>query len=550
MITFLVSCGLLVLAYVVYGAILERWVGIDQKHQVPCESCYDGVDFVPMSWPRVFLIQLLNIAGLGPVFGAVMGALFGPVAFLWIVFGGIFIGAVHDFTGAFVSLREKGASLTEIIGNCLGRPVRIVMTIVTLVLLMLVGVAFVLGPARILADLCGSGSIQTAAALTPESSRSSALPPTIPASDAANVSADPVTAAGSSTFTPASSPGAVSPAASSPEVPAAPPMYVTSSFWAVMIFIYYILATMLPIDKLIGRVYPIFGGALLIKALLVTGLILTGKLVVPELTLENLHPEGAPVWPVMMITIACGAISGFHATQSPLMARVLTSERFACRVFFGAMLVESFIALVWAAAAIGFVHGSTRELAHILGPKGDAVVMVKAIAEMLGAIGVPLVLLGVVALPITTGDTAYRSARLIVADALGLEQKSFKSRLLICIPMFLIGIALCQLDFKVIWKYFAWLNQTLSVFTLWAVTVWLAARRRPWLFTALPAVFMSVVVISYIVQDTKAGFGLPMPTAIGIGCLCAALFALGSWLRVTPVPEEVPIAPEKFRRGY
>ena len=537
MMTFLISCLLLAVAYVVYGNLLENWLGVDESRPVPSRTHFDGVDFVPMSWPRAFLIQLLNIAGLGPVFGAVMGALFGPVAFLWIVFGGIFIGATHDFVAAFVSMRENGASLTELIGRYLGKPVRIIMTALTLVLLMLVGVAFVLGPARIMADVCGSGAIQTASALTPESSGiDSPMPATI---TTAAITTTVSTTAASAPVSPlppnpvtgsashATLPGGIP----APVVPASAPLFATTSFWAVVIFLYYILATLLPIDQLIGRIYPVFGAALLIKAVLVTVLILTGRLVVPELTLENLHPEHLPVWPVMMITIACGAISGFHATQSPLMVRVLTSERYTRRVFFGAMLVESFIALVWAAAAMGFVKGSTIELARILGPKGDAVVLVKSIGEMLGPLGIPLVLLGVVALPVTTGDTAYRSARLIIADALGLEQKSFGSRLLICVPMFLLGVALCQLDFKIIWKYFAWLNQTLAVFTLWAITVWLKRNGKPVLITAVPAVFMSMVVISYIVNDPKTGFGLSMPVSVTISGLCAALFAWGSWKR-------------------
>jgi carbon starvation protein CstA len=544
MITFLVSCALLGLAYVVYGSFLERYLGVDSQRPVPCDTHFDGVDYVPLPWHRALLIQLLNIAGLGPVFGAVMGALFGPVAFVWIVFGGIFIGAVHDFTAAFVSMREGGASLTTIIGTYLGQPVRLFMTGLTLVLLVLVGVAFVLGPARILADLCGSGTVQTAAMLTPETVESSATGSL--ARQTATVAGGQVAAPNTlsqglpqatSSPTEAASPlaavtntqattGTVTATAATPS-PAAP-FYATTTFWAGIIFMYYILATLLPIDQLIGRIYPVFGGALLIKAFLVTGLIVTGRLIVPELTFANLHPEGAPIWPVMMITIACGAVSGFHATQSPMMARVLTSERYARPVFFGAMLIESFIALVWAAAAMGFAKGNTGELARLLGPKGDAVVIVKSIGELLGVVGVPLVLLGVVALPITTGDTAFRSARLIIADALGFEQKSLHRRFLICIPLFLAGLWLCQMDFKVIWKYFAWLNQCLSVFTLWAVTVWLKRQGKSPLLTGIPAVFMSMAVLSYILSDAKTGFGLSMPISLVLSGSCAAVFAIGA----------------------
>lgn len=525
MITFAVSCLLLIVAYVVYGAVLERLLGVDEGRPVPSQTMYDGVDYVPLPWTRAFLIQLLNIAGLGPVFGAVLGALFGPIAFLWIVFGGIFIGATHDFTAAFVSMRENGASLTELIGRYLGKPARLVMTALTLVLLMLVGVAFVLGPARIMADLCGSGEVKSATVLTPESTSDAPS-----SSKAATTSVSPTPATSAISAAPPMT--AVATQTAPTASPATKPIYATAQFWAVIIFIYYILATLLPIDQLIGRIYPIFGAALLIMAGMVTWLIIKGTLVVPELTLANLHPAGTPAWPVMMVTIACGAISGFHATQSPLMVRTLTSERYMRRVFFGAMLAESFIALVWAGAAMGLTHGSTVALAGILGPKGDAVIVVKTVADLFGAIGVPLILLGVVALPVTTGDTAYRSARLIIADGLGLEQKTIANRLLISVPMFLIGFALCKVDFKVIWQYFAWFNQALSVFTLWAVTVWFWHQGKPAWVTLFPALFMSVAVVTFIAFDPKTGLGLPIQTATALGCLAAVVFAGLSHRRV------------------
>jgi len=480
MITFCLSSLLLLAAYFFYGAYLDRMLDIDRTRQVPAIAKQDGVDYIPMPWPRVFLIQLLNIAGLGPIFGAIAGALWGPVVFLWIVFGGIFIGAVHDYISGYISLRSNGAGLPEIIGTYLGNGPKRVMILLVMVLLVMVGAVFVMGPAKILADMNAPTTAETTAA---------------PASGAQLE--DPFARTASAT---SAAPGA-------PGTWLASPM-----FWSVLIFTYYLLATLLPIDKLIGRIYSVLGLALILMVVLIVFRMFSGAWVIPELTLENLHPAGTPIWPVMMITVACGAISGFHATQSPMMARTITGEGFARRVFFGAMLTETFIALVWAAAAIAICHGSTAELQKMLGPSGDAVVVVRAVGNTLGHWGMILVLLGVVALPVTTGDTAFRSARLILAELTGLTQKPFLNRILLSLPLFLIGGWLCTIDFGVVWRYFAWLNQTLSVFTLWACTVYLRRLGRNYWITLIPAAFMSVVASVFILTNPKLGFGLaPLP---------------------------------------
>jgi carbon starvation protein CstA len=478
--TFLAAVLLLVVGYFWYGRLLERTFGVSPERPVPANTLNDGIDFLPMGWCRAFLIQLLNIAGLGPVFGAVLGALWGPVAFLWIVFGGLFIGGVHDFIAGYMSLRHDGANLPTLIGTYLGGRVRKAMVALTLVLLMVVGVLFVMGPARILADI--GLSLQ-------------ATPPGT---------------------------GSASEAALTPV-----PWYGNMTFWIIIVFIYYFLATLLPIDQIIGRVYPVFGAGLLLMVLLISFQILSGRLPIPELTLLNLHPRGTPIWPIMMVTIACGAVSGFHATQAPMIARTLTSEKVACRVFYGSMLAETFIALVWAAAAMGFCHGSTQELMQKLGPKSEAVLVVKGIAMNLGPTGLLLALLGVVALPITTGDTAFRAARLILAEGLGFEQKSIKNRLLICIPMFILGVLMCRLSFGLLWQYLSWLNQALAAVTLWAATVYLHKNGRNWLLTGIPALFMTAVAFCYILIEGNIGFGMAQTPANFIGGTLAMIaFAL------------------------
>lgn len=432
MITFIVALVTLVVGYWVYGRYVERVFGPDECRKTPALTLTDGVDFLPLPTWKIFMIQFLNIAGLGPIFGAIMGAKFGTASYLWIVLGTLFAGAVHDYLAGMLSLRHNGESLPEIIGRYLGLPTKQLMRGFTVVLMILVAAVFVAGPAGLLAKL-----------------------------------------------TPAS-------------------MDVT--FWIVAVFLYYILATLLPVDKIIGKVYPLFAIALLFMAIGILGMLLRNHPSLPELTdgLQNTHPAGLPIFPIMFVSIACGAISGFHATQSPLMARCMTNEKHGRSIFYGAMVTEGIVALIWAAAATYFFHCNGMD-------ESNASIIVDSITkEWLGTVGGLLALLGVIAAPITSGDTALRSARLIVADFLHLEQKSLVKRLLICVPIFAVTIGILlysQRDaagFDRIWRYFAWCNQTLSVFTLWAITVYLVKVRKNYWITLLPALFMTAVCTTYI----------------------------------------------------
>ena len=415
MITFLGCLGLLVAAYFTYGRYLERLCGVDAARPVPSATSFDGVDYIPMPMWRTFLIQLLNIAGLGPIFGAVLGAAYGPVAFLWITFGGIFMGAAHDFIAGIVSL--------------------------------LVGAVFLSQPASLIANRI--------------------------------------------------------------EAPALSGIAFGSFSWLLLIIlgvilIYYIVATLLPVDKIIGRIYPVFGCALLFMALgILAVLLFSGKYTIPEFTsLENCiaDPERFPILPMLFTTIACGAISGFHATQSPLMARCLRSERQARPVFYGAMISESIIALIWAAIAMAFWNGASGLNAAIAECGGQAAVMVDVIARTtLGEVLAGLVIFGVVACAITSGDTAFRSARLIVADFMGLEQRSLRKRIYISIPLFAAGLVIIFcLPFEAMWSYFAWMNQTLAMVTLWMITAYLNKRGRNRWVGLLPALVMTYVCMSYV----------------------------------------------------
>lgn len=435
MITFLICITLLIAAYFTYGKYLERTFGADKNREVPSKTLFDGVDYVPMPKWKTFLIQLLNIAGLGPIFGAVLGAAYGPVAFIWITLGGIFFGAAHDYLSGMISVENKGLSYPEIVGKFLGNKFKQGLRVFTIILMVLVGAVFLVGPAGILDGM---------------------------------------------------TPG------------------ISKTAWVWIILAYYIVATLLPIDKIIGKVYPLFGAALLIMAVGLFFVICFGEYTVPELTgstLVNMQANAStfPIFPTLFITIACGAISGFHATQSPLMARCITNEMQGRGVFFGAMISESIIAMIWAAIAMAFFGGVDMLNQELAAHGNDAAWAVDVISKTtLGKIGGILALLGVVAAPISTGDTAFRSARLIVADFLGMEQRSFLKRLYICIPLFIVGFIITQLDFDVVWRYFAWANQTLAVATLWAVTVYLFQRKKNIYISLIPALFMTFICSGYL----------------------------------------------------
>ncbi|MCH5247410.1 MAG: carbon starvation protein A [Muribaculaceae bacterium] len=458
----LLGLAVLIGGYFLYGTFIEKIIGVDSKKVTPAYEKQDGVDFIPMPTWKVFLIQFLNIAGLGPIFGAIMGIMFGPAAFLWIALGTIFAGAVHDMTSAFISLRSGGASLPEIIGDQLGMKIRNTMRIFSLILMILVAAVFVVTPADLLAGM------------TPD--------------------------------------------------------YLDKTFWIVAIFAYYMLATLLPIDKIIGNFYPIFGFALLFMAAGILGVLIFGDIEIPaglESGFFNRYPEETrdlhPIFPMMFVSIACGAISGFHATQSPMMARCLKNEKLAKPIFYGAMVAEGIVAMIWAAAAIAFT-GGYEYLSDYMSQGNTAGSLVKDISmSWLGTMGGILALLGVICAPITTGDTALRSARLIASDFLKFSQNKLMKRVWLSIPIFLLTMGVMLIDFNVLWRYFAWCNQTLAVFTLWGVTVWLVRRGKNYLITLLPALFMTAVCVSYILFAPKPeGIGLPMEVALGIGLAAAA----------------------------
>ena len=464
MISFCISLVALVLGYVFYGAVVERVFGVEPDRPAPCFTKQDGVDYIPMPTWKVFLIQFLNIAGTGPIFGAIMGILFGPAAYLWIVLGCIFAGATHDYMSGMISLRKGGISIPEFVGDELGSGIRLLMRVFSMVLLVLVAAVFVATPANLLSNMTsGWGACGTV------------------------------------------------------------------FFWSALVFFYYILATLLPVSALIGRIYPLFGLAMLIMAVGLAIGIFTHDGWMPEFTdpLTGHHPKGLPVFPMLCITIACGAISGFHGTQSPMMARCLKSERMGRRVFYGAMIAEGLVALIWAAASIKYA-GGYQQLADMGNP---AVVVSTLCSSWMGRIGAILAILGVVAAPITSGDTALRSARLMAADFLHFPQNKLWKRLALSLPIFVVCGMLLFIDFNVLWRYFAWSNQTLAFMTLWAVSVWLARKGRSFWITLLPAMFMTVVCTSYILVAPE-GFQLPLCVGIVSGlvfmCLLTALF--GYWL--------------------
>ena len=460
MVTFIACLVALIAAYFLYGGVMARIAGIDPKADVPSKTMYDGVDYIPMPRWRIFLIQLLNIAGTGPIFGAILGACYGPVAFLWITLGGIFIGAMHDYLSGVISLRNGGQSLPDIIGKYLGKGMHKFTLLVIPILMILVGAVFIVTPSQILTD--------------------------------------------------------------NTDIP-----YMV---WVVVIIVYYFIATILPIDKIIGKVYPIFGAALLFMALSFLVVLFSGEYSIPELTaIDNMHfnSENLPIVPTLFISIACGAVSGFHATQSPLMARCVTSETQTRPIFFGAMITESIIALIWAAIAMAFFGGTEALNDFMLANNSNAGSVVSIISKTtLGRLGSILTILGVVVAPITSGDTAFRSARLIISDMLGFDQRSIYKRLVVSAPLFAIGIFIAFIDFDVIWRYFAWSNQTLSVFTLWMITAWLMRKRSSFYILALiPAIFMTYVCSSFVFVSTQF-IGLGATTAAYVyGAAVTAIFS-------------------------
>lgn len=456
---FFISLAMLIGGYLFYSVIVDRIFGVDPARPTPVKTMEDGVDFVAMPGWKLFLIQLLNIAGVGPIFGPILGALYGPVALIWIVIGSIFAGGVHDYFSGMLSIRHQGESIPEIVGYNLGNAVKQFMRGFSVILLLLVGIVFVSSPAQLLTNLTGV------------------------------------------------------------------PMSVLVS----IIFAYYFIATILPVDKIIGRIYPFFGAALIFMAVsLITMLFLGDYTIYPQRSLTNLNPQGLPLWPLMFITIACGALSGFHATQSPLMSRCVTNERQGRHVFYGAMILEGIIALIWATLAMSFFN-TPDDLNHVLSQGGPALVVNTVARELLGGGGAILAIVGVVFLPVSSGDTAFRSARLIIADFLHLSQKSNIKRLTIAIPLFIVGFIISKTDFAIIWRYFGWANQTMATVVLWTAAAYLARNSRFHWIATIPATFMTAVVVTFLCYS-EIGFSLPLQIAtyIGIGAAvgCFILFLL------------------------
>ena len=447
MVSFLICLALLIGGYFTYGKVVENTFAPDDR-ETPAVKNNDGVDYVVLPQWKLFLVQLLNIAGLGPIFGALQGALWGPIVFLWITFGTLLAGGVHDFFSGMMSERNNGESISEIAGIYLGGVMKNVMRVFSVVLLVMVGTVFAVGPAGLIVTLFKQNGVDGVLA--------------------------------------------------------------TTLFWLIVILVYYFIATFLSIDKIIGKVYPVFGICLIIMAVGVAiGIFVKPEYTIPEIwsNFRSMHPGGTPVWSFMFITVACGAISGFHATQSPLMARCMKSERQGRFVFYGAMVCEGVIALIWAAAGCSLyeVTGGLNTGLQAILANGQSAAIYDVCAKTMGGIGIALAMLGVIACPITSGDTAFRSARLVLADWLKMDQGQYKNRLILCIPVlgvgaFLgIGNALGFIDYTIIWRYFSWTNQTLAMIVLWAASMYLFYDKKNYWLTAVPATFMSAVSATYFV---------------------------------------------------
>ncbi|MBE6496590.1 MAG: carbon starvation protein A [Methanobrevibacter thaueri] len=453
MISFIICFLALIASYFIYGKFIERISGVDETHETPAFRLQDGVDYMPMSTIKNFLIHFLNIAGLGPIFGAIQGALFGPAAFVWITLGTIFIGSVHDFFSGFMSLKNDGLTLPNIISKYLGSTVQKFMAFLIIVTGILVGATFAKGAADLLTSLTN----------------------------------------------------------------------ISTFIWIVIIFIYFLIATIFPVDKIMGRVYPIFGALLLIMVVLMTGaLILNPAYPIPEFTTQGLYLTDKSIFPYLFVTIACGAISGFHASQSPIVARCIENEKDARPVFFGSMVLEGLVALCWAAIAMAFFHGQPQ-LAAIYSAT-PSVGVYEIASALVGPIGLVLTIIGVVICPITSGDTALRSSRITIADELHLNHEKLISRLKTAVPLFIISFALTFVDFSMIWRYFAWAQLIVAMIVLYAASAYLIEKEKPYIIALLPAIACTLIAIGYILQAPE-GLRLPSMIANVISVIITAIIA-------------------------
>ena len=469
--TVFILCGLFLIGgYFLYGRWAERIYGLSPQFRMPCVTRPDGVDYVPLPTWKIFLIQLLNIAGLGPVVGAVSGCLFGPVALLWIVLGCVLAGALHDFIAAMMSAEQSGSNLPDVMGSVMGRSARLFMNIMCVFLLLMVGVVFTLLPAGMLEALF-------------------------------------------------------------------PSLSLSALVWGGLILLYYFLATILPIGAIIGRIYPVFGALFLFMAVgLLIGLPSSSHEILPNIDIfHNYHPLGTSIWPMLFVTIACGAISGFHATQSPMMVRCLRDVRHMRLVFYGAMIVEGLVALVWAVVGLSLreipfnVNGETLTLAELT-LSNPSLSINEACKCLLGDAGATLAVLGVIVLAITSGDTAMRSCRLMLADLLHVPQRRIASRLALAVPLFVLVMIISRLDFSAIWRYFGWANQTLACLTLWCITLYLRKKKKFYWVSLLPALFMTSVCACYLLHAPECGIGISLGLATALALLvslaCVWLFYL------------------------
>ncbi len=466
MITFFICLAILIAGYFIYGKLVENVFSPDDR-ETPAIRINDGVDYVVMPEWKLFLVQLLNIAGLGPIFGAMQGALWGPIVFLWITFGTIFAGGVHDYFSGMLSERNEGYSISEVSGIYMGKVMKNIMRLFSVILLVMVGTVFAVGPAGLITTLIGNSA------------------------------------------------GSMG-------------ILTNTRMWTLIILAYYFLATFISIDKIIGRIYPVFGVCLIIMAIgVIIGIYTNPAFTIPELwnNFTNMHPAGTPVWAFMFITVACGAISGFHSTQSPLMARCMKSEKQGRFVFYGAMTAEGVIALIWAAAGCALyakTDGLSTGLQAILA-NGQSAAIYDVCLQTMGPVGVALAMIGVIVCPITSGDTAFRSARLTLADWIGMDQKPFGKRLTLCVPLLAAGLVISFLDYSVVWRYFSWTNQTLAMIVLWTASMYLYMEKKCYWLTAVPATFMSAVSATYFVSAPEC-LHLPISIAYPVGIIVAVAF--------------------------
>ncbi|ALT67940.1 carbon starvation protein CstA1 [Methanobrevibacter millerae] len=437
-----------------YGKFIERITGVDESRETPAYRLQDGVDYMPMPKIKNFLVHFLNIAGLGPIFGAIQGALFGPAAFLWITLGTIFIGSIHDFFSGYMSLRNDGMTMPSIISKYLGTKIQKIMAVLIIMTGILVAATFAKGAAELLSNLTNISII----------------------------------------------------------------------IWMTIIFIYFLIATVFPIDKIIGKIYPIFGALLLIMIVLMTGaLILNPAYTIPEFTTQGVYLTNKSIFPYLFVTIACGAISGFHASQSPIVARCIENEKDARPVFFGAMVIEGLVALCWAAIAMAFFHGQPQ-LAAIYGAAPSVAVSEMAMT-LVGPIGLVLTIIGVVVCPITTGDTSLRSSRITIADELNLNHEKLIPRLKIAVPLFLAAFGLSFIDFGLIWRYFAWAQLIVATIVLYAASAYLIQKEKPYIIALLPAIICTLIAFAYILQAPE-GLRLPSMTANIISVIATVIIGI------------------------